>query len=280
MKIRLPAALFGAALTAALLCGAAAPQKTYQADGPVTCLEIQETASEITLQVKESGPVTVEYTDSKDGQPLYNIRLEEGKLTVERIKQPSDEDTEGPAMIRIDGVRYDNEEKVPLTITLPRQAYEEIAVAVAVGTVDVQGVEAQELAVGAAVGEISIRDVRADALEVGAAVGNLELERVQAERVELGSAVGKVKAKNVQADEVSTGTVLGTVKLDGVQADKVNTGMVMGIIQGKLLGDADEYNISTWGLPRFGKKKQLVPGSEKSVNFASMFGPVTLYFKD
>ena len=239
-KKRVVCAVVAAAAGISLLCGFGFAKKEYvykqfETAEPVTSVAVTDASAKVTIQTADTDRITVRYAELPEEEPLYDISVQDGQLVV-RVRDDVDVDTrdDGPALVRvrIEGHSIDAMPDRELTVTLPDKQYDQLEAVLAVGTLDVQGVDAKELSVESAVGDVEVTGVQAEQIELASATGKVTLRDARAQEVDVGAAVGSAKIENLTAEkQLSVAGAVGSVSLKQVTAGNVDIGTVIGSIK-------------------------------------------------
>ena len=219
-------------LAAGLLCGfavlpaeenAGLVPKQFQTAQQIDRISVEDAVSDVTIRTADTDHITVDYADTTE-KPLYTISVEDGLLRI----HTTTEEVEGKSISLIKmGGKKDSAEasewsKHDLVITLPQKQYQELSVAVAVGTLSVEGVKAAQLTAEAAVNAVELNGIQADQLYAANAVGKVTLQDSQIGNAEIEGAVGGVAVKNVTASgQLTVTNIVGSVSLEDVTAHEL-----------------------------------------------------------
>ena len=203
-------------LAVGLLCGFAAPPaeenaglvpKQFQTAQQVDRISVEDAISNVTIRTADTDHITVDYADT-DEKPLYTISVEDGLLRIQT-----------GSLDKIGGRIVSGLSNRDLVITLPQKQYQELSVALAVGTLSVEGVKASQLTAESAVNTVKLSGIQADQLNAASAVGKMTLLDSQIGNAEIEGTVGGVAVENVTASErLTVSSVVGKISLEDVTA--------------------------------------------------------------
>ena len=203
-------------LAAGLLCGfavlpaeenAGLVPKQFQTAQQIDRISVEDAVSDVTIRTADTDHITVDYADTAE-KPLYAISVEDGLLRIQT-----------GSLDKIGGRIVSGLSKRDLIITLPQKQYQELSVALAVGTLSVEGVKAAQLTAEAAVNAVELSGIQADQLNAASAVGKMTLQDSQIGNAEIEGAVGGVAVQNVTASErLTVSSVVGKISLEDVTA--------------------------------------------------------------
>ncbi len=203
-------------LAAGLLCGFAAPPaeenaglvpKQFQTAQQVDRISVEDAISDVTIRTADTDHITVDYADT-DEKPLYTISVEDGLLRIQT-----------GSLDKIGGRIVSGLSNRDLVITLPQKKYQDVSVALAVGTLSMEGVKASQLTAESAVNTVKLSGIQADQLNAASAVGKMTLLDSQIGNAEIEGAVGGVAVENVAASErLTVSSVVGKISLEDVTA--------------------------------------------------------------
>ena len=203
-------------LAAGLLCGFAAPPaeenaglvpKQFQTAQQVDRISVEDAISDVTIRTADTDHITVDYADT-DEKPLYTISVEDGLLRIQT-----------GSLDKIGGRIVSGLSNRDLVITLPQKQYQELSVALAVGTLSVEGVKAAQLTAEATVNTVELSGIQADQLNAASAVGKVTLRDSRIGNAEIEGNVGGVAVENVTASErLTVSSVVGKISLEDVTA--------------------------------------------------------------
>ena len=203
-------------LAAGLLCGFAAPSaeenaglvpRQFQTAQQVDRISVEDAISDVTIRTADTDHITVDYADT-DEKPLYTISVEDGLLRIQT-----------GSLDKIGGRIVSGLSNRDLVITLPQKQYQELSVALAVGTLSVEGVKAAQLTAEATVNTVELSGIQADQLNAASAVGKVTLRDSQIGNAEIEGNVGGVAVENVTASErLTVSNVVGKISLEDVTA--------------------------------------------------------------
>lgn len=192
--------------------------RQFQTAQQIDRISVEDAISNVTIRTAETDHITVDYADTTE-KPLYTISVEDGLLSI----QTTTEEIEGKNMslikIRIDGKTVSGRPDHDLVITLPQKQYQELSVALAVGTLSIEGVKASQLTAESAVNTVKLSGIQADQLNTASAVGQVTVCDSQIGNAEIEGAVGGVVVENVTASgQLTVSNVVGSVSLKDVTA--------------------------------------------------------------
>ena len=210
-------------LAAGLLCGFAAPPAEENADLVPRQFQtaqqidrisvedaisnVEDAISNVTIRTADTDHITVDYADT-DEKPLYTISVEDGLLRIQT-----------GSLDKIGGRIVSGLSNRDLVITLPQKQYQELSVALAVGTLSVEGVKAAQLTAEATVNTVELSGIQADQLNAASAVGKVTLRDSQIGNAEIEGNVGGVAVENVTASgRLTVSSVVGKISLEDVTA--------------------------------------------------------------
>ena len=203
-------------LAAGLLCGFAAPPaeenaglvpKQFQTAQEIDRISVEDAISDVTIRTADTDHITVDYADT-DEKPLYTISVEDGLLRIQT-----------GSLDKIGGRIVSGLSNRDLVITLPQKQYQELSVALAVGTLSVEGVKAAQLTAEATVNTVELSGIQADQLNAASAVGKVTLRDSRIGNAEIEGKVGGVALENVTASErLTVSSVVGKISLEDVTA--------------------------------------------------------------
>ena len=203
-------------VAAGLLCGFAAlpaeenaglVPRQFQTAQQIDRISVEDAISNVTIRTADTDHITVDYADTAE-KPLYTISVEDGLLRI----QTGERD-------KIGGKIVSSLSNRDLVITLPQKKYQELSVALAVGTLSVEGVEAARLTAKSTVNTVELSGIQADQLNAASAVGEVTLRDSQVGNAEMEGTVGGVAVENVTASErLTVSSVVGEVSLKDVTA--------------------------------------------------------------
>ena len=212
-------------LAAGLLCGFAAlpaeenaglVPRQFQTAQQVDRIRVEDAISNVTIRTADTDHITVDYADTAE-KPLYTISVEDGLLRI----HTTTEEIEGKSIsvIKIGGKTVSEHPNHDLVVTLPQKQYQELSVALAVGTLSVEGVKAAQLTAEASVNTVELSDIRADQLNASSSAGKVILRDSQIGNAEIEGNVGGVAVQNVTASErLTVSSVVGKISLEDVTA--------------------------------------------------------------
>ena len=203
-------------LAAGLLCGFAAlpaeenaglVPKQFQTAQEIDRISVEDAISDVTIRTADTDHITVDYADT-DEKPLYTISVEDGLLRIQT-----------GSLDKIGGRIVSGLSNRDLVITLPQKQYQELSVALAVGTLSVEGVKAAQLTAEATVNTVELSGIQADQLNAASAVGKVTLRDSRIGNAEIEGNVGGVAVENVDASErLTVSSVVGKISLEDVTA--------------------------------------------------------------
>ena len=214
-------------LAAGLLCGFAAlpaeenanlVSRQFQTAQQIDRISVEDSISDVTIRTADTDHITVDYADT-DEKPLYTISVEDGLLSIHTTKEEIERKNMSLIKIRIDGKTVSGRPDHDLVITLPQKKYQDVSVALAVGTLSMEGVKASQLTAESAVNTVKLSGIQADQLNAASAVGKMTLLDSQIGNAEIEGAVGGVAVENVAASErLTVSSVVGKISLEDVTA--------------------------------------------------------------
>ena len=214
-------------LAAGLLCGFAAlpaeenadlVPRQFQTAQQIDRISVEDAVSDVTIRTADTDHITVDYADTAE-KPLYTISVEDGLL---RIQTTTEEREKNISLIKIGGKTVSEKPTHDLVITLPQKKYQDVSVALAVGTLSVEGVKAAQLTAEAAVNTVELSGIQADQLNAASAVGKMTLQDSQIGNAEIEGAVGGVAVENVTASgQLTVTNIVGSVSLKDVTAHEL-----------------------------------------------------------
>ena len=217
-------------VAAGLLCGFAAlpaeenadlVPRQFQTAQQVDRIRVEDAISNVTIRTADTDHITVNYADTAE-KHLYTISVEDGLLSIHTTKEEIEGKNMSLIKIRIDGKTVSGRPDHNLVITLPQKQYQELSVALAVGTLSVEGVKASQLTAEAAVNTVELSGIQADQLYAASAVGKMTLRDARIGNAEIDAAVGGVTVKNVTASgQMTVSSVVGSVSLKDVTAHEL-----------------------------------------------------------
>ena len=217
-------------VAAGLLCGFAAlpaeenadlVPRQFQTAQQVDRISIEDAISNVTIRTADTDHITVDYADT-DEKPLYTISVEDDLLSIHTTKEEIEGKNMSLIKIRIDGKTVSGRPDHNLVITLPQKQYQELSVALAVGTLSVEGVKASQLTANSAVNRVKLSGIQADQLNATSAVGQVTVHDSQIGNAEIEGAVGGVAVKNVTASgQLTVTNIVGSVSLEDVTAHEL-----------------------------------------------------------
>ena len=206
-------------LAAGLLCGFAAlpaeenadlVPKQFQTAQQVDRIRVEDAISNVTIRTADTDHITMNYADTAE-KPLYTISVEDGLLRIQT-----------GSLDKIGGRIVSGLSNRDLIITLPQKQYQELSVALAVGTLSVEGVQAAQLTAEAAVNTVKLNGIQADQLNATSAVGQVTVHDSQIGNAEIEGAVGGVAVENVTASgQLTVTNIVGSVSLKDVTAHEL-----------------------------------------------------------
>ena len=214
-------------VAAGLLCGFAAlpaeenanlVSRQFQTAQQIDRISVEDAISDVTIRTADTDHITVDYADTAE-RPLYTISVEDGLL---RIQTTTEEREKNISLIKIGGKTVSEKPTHDLVITLPQKKYQDVSVALAVGTLSVEGVKAAQLTAEAAVNTVELSGIQADQLNAASAVGKMTLQDSQIGNAEIEGAVGGVAVENVTASgQLTVTNIVGSVSLKDVTAHEL-----------------------------------------------------------
>ena len=227
MKTKCVSRVLCGLLAAGLLCGFAAlpaeenadlVPRQFQTAQQIDRISVEDAVSDVTIRTADTDHITVDYADTAE-KPLYTISVEDGLL---RIQTTTEEREKNISLIKIGGKTVSEKPTHDLVITLPQKKYQDVSVALAVGTLSVEGVKAAQLTAEAAVNTVELSGIQADQLNAASAVGKMTLQDSQIGNAEIEGAVGGVAVENVTASgQLTVTNIVGSVSLKDVTAHEL-----------------------------------------------------------
>ena len=227
MKTKCVSRVLCGLLAAGLLCGFAAlpaeenadlVPRQFQTAQQIDRIRVEDAVSDVTIRTADTDHITVDYADTAE-KPLYTISVEDGLL---RIQTTTEEREKNISLIKIGGKTVSEKPTHDLVITLPQKKYQDVSVALAVGTLSVEGVKAAQLTAEAAVNTVELSGIQADQLNAASAVGKMTLRDSQIGNAEIEGAVGGVAVENVTASgQLTVTNIVGSVSLKDVTAHEL-----------------------------------------------------------
>lgn len=167
--------------------------KSYESDGQVKEIRIDDSANEIVLQTADTDKVTIEYYDDPE-KPMYTVGESDGKL--EYLKS-------GRGKFRLINIDFSASERKTV-VTVPAD-YD--------GLIDIDLSSGSVIADGIAAGQINI----------GNTSGSIELNNVSISgNVDIGNTSGSIEFTNLKADgDICFGNTAGSIEgtIDGSESD-------------------------------------------------------------
>ena len=226
-------------LAAGLLCGFAAlpaeenanlVSRQFQTAQQIDRISVEDAISDVTIRTADTDHITVDYADTAE-KPLYTISVEDGLL---RIQTTTEEREKNISLIKIGGKTVSEKPTHDLVITLPQKKYQDVSVALAVGTLSVEGVKAAQLTAEAAVNTVELSGIQADQLNAANAVGKVTLRDSQIGNAEIEGAVGGVAVENVTASgQMTLSSAVSKISLKNVTAHELSVQSFLGLISYK-----------------------------------------------
>ena len=215
-------------VAAGLLCGFAAlpaeenadlVPRQFQTAQQIDRIRVEDAISNVTIRTADTDHITVDYADTTE-KPLYTISVEDGLLSIQTTTEEVEETS--ISLIKIGGKTVSKQPSHDLVVTLPQKKYQELSVALAVGTLSVEGVKAAQLTAEAAVNTVELSGIQADQLNAASAVGKMTLRDSQIGNAEIEGAVGGVAVENVTASgQLTVTNIVGSVSLKDVTAHEL-----------------------------------------------------------
>lgn len=187
-------------------------------------VQTDEDAGEITL----SYPVRVD----RDGNDLGYTQLtaEGGLLRLTAKEKPS----------WSFGIQVSAPQVV---LTLPAQAFGDIAIGSDAGKIAVEGVVCGNLLLSADLGDIEAKDVSCTQLTAAASAGAVAVYGGECESAQLTADLGEVRAEDVQCGALTCTSQLGSAHIERLQCEKLTVQVEMGDIQLQTV-DAQELELA------------------------------------
>ena len=227
-------------LAAGLLCGFAAlpaeenadlVPRQFQTAQQIDRIRVEDAISNVTIRTADTDHITVDYADTTE-KPLYTISVEDGLLSIQTTTEEVEETS--ISLIKIGGKTVSKQPSHDLVVTLPQKKYQELSVALAVGTLSVEGVKAAQLTAEAAVNTVKLSGIQADQLNAANAVGKVTLRDSQIGNAEIEGAVGGVAVENVTASgQMTLSSAVSKIALKDVTAHELSVQSFLGLISYK-----------------------------------------------
>ena len=227
-------------LAAGLLCGFAAlpaeenadlVPRQFQTAQQIDRIRVEDAISNVTIRTADTDHITVDYADTTE-KPLYTISVEDGLLSIQTTTEEVEETS--ISLIKIGGKTVSKQPSHDLVVTLPQKKYQELSVALAVGTLSVEGVQAAQLTAEAAVNTVKLSGIQADQLNAANAVGKVTLRDSQIGNAEIEGAVGGVAVENVTASgQMTVSSAVSKISLKNVTAHELSVQSFLGLISYK-----------------------------------------------
>ena len=227
-------------LAAGLLCGFAAlpaeenadlVPRQFQTAQQIDRIRVEDAISNVTIRTADTDHITVDYADTTE-KPLYTISVEDGLLSIQTTTEEVEETS--ISLIKIGGKTVSKQPSHDLVVTLPQKKYQELSVALAVGTLSVDGVQAAQLTAEAAVNTVKLSGIQADQLNAANAVGKVTLRDSQIGNAEIEGAVGGVAVENVTASgQMTVSSAVSKISLKNVTAHELSVQSFLGLISYK-----------------------------------------------
>ena len=227
-------------LAAGLLCGFAAlpaeenanlVSRQFQTAQQIDRIRVEDAISNVTIRTADTDHITVDYADTTE-KPLYTISVEDGLLSIQTTTEEFEKTS--ISVIKIGGKTVSEHPNHDLVITLPQKQYQELSVALAVGTLSVEGVKASQLTAEAAVNAVELSGIQADQLYAASAVGKMTLRDSQMGNAEIDAAVGGVAVENVTASgQMTVSSAVSKISLKNVTAHELSVQSFLGLISYK-----------------------------------------------
>ena len=227
-------------LAAGLLCGFAAlpaeenadlVPRQFQTAQQIDRIRVEDAISNVTIRTADTDHITVDYADTTE-KPLYTISVEDGLLSIQTTTEEVEETS--ISLIKIGGKTVSKQPSHDLVVTLPQKKYQELSVALAVGTLSVEGVKAAQLTAEAAVNTVKLSGIQADQLNAANAVGKVTLRDSQIGNAEIEGAVGGVAVQNVTASgQMTVSSAVSKISLKNVTAHELSVQSFLGLISYK-----------------------------------------------
>ncbi len=227
-------------VAAGLLCGFAAlpaeenadlVPRQFQTAQQIDRIRVEDAISNVTIRTADTDHITVDYADTTE-KPLYTISVEDGLLSIQTTTEEFEKTS--ISVIKIGGKTVSEHPNHDLVITLPQKQYQELSVALAVGTLSVEGVKASQLTAEAAVNAVELSGIQADQLNAANAVGKVTLRDSQIGNAEIEGAVGGVAVENVTASgQMTLSSAVSKIALKDVTAHELSVQSFLGLISYK-----------------------------------------------
>ena len=118
-----------------------------------------------------------------------------------------------------------------LVLTLPAQAFGDIAIGSDAGKIAVEGVTCGDLLLSADLGDIEAKDVSCTQLTATASAGAVAVYGAACEGAQLTADLGEVRAENVQCGALTCTSQLGSAHIERLQCDRLSVDVKTGDIE-------------------------------------------------
>ena len=118
-----------------------------------------------------------------------------------------------------------------LVLTLPAQAFGDIAIGSDAGKIAVEGVTCGNLLLSADLGDIEAKDVSCTQLTATASAGAVAVYGGECESAQLTADLGEVRAEDVQCGALTSTSQLGSAHIERLQCDKLSVEVETGGIE-------------------------------------------------
>lgn len=118
-----------------------------------------------------------------------------------------------------------------LVLTLPAQAFGDIAIGSDAGKIAVEGVTCGNLLLSADLGDIEAKDVSCTQLTATASAGAVAVYGAACEGAQLTADLGEVRAENVQCGALTCTSQLGSARIERLQCEKLSVDVETGDIE-------------------------------------------------
>ena len=167
--------------------------KSYESDGQVKEIRIDDSANEIVLQTADTDKVTIEYFDDPE-RPLYEITEKDGKLEYKKS---------GRGKFKLINIDFSARERKTV-VTVPADYDGILDIDLSSGSVVADGIMAGQLEIGNTSGSIELKDVRISG------------------DVDLGNTSGSIEFTNLKSGgDISIGNTAGSIEgsIEGSESD-------------------------------------------------------------
>ena len=130
-----------------------------------------------------------------------------------------------------------------VVLTLPAQAFGDIAIGSDAGKIAVEGVVCGNLLLSADLGDIEAKDVSCTQLTAAASAGAVAVYGGECESAQLTADLGEVRAEDIQCGALTCTSQLGSAHIERLQCEKLTVQVEMGDIQLQTV-DAQELELA------------------------------------